>query len=148
MYNFSKLQGSISLNDIYSSLDRQKQILTALGVKRNQAPHDATGDITERVMEHGFFGFLYGLRINPLQIWTFLVCLYVTIGALSFHCCPRSTAKNYLHVPTVAGRIKNGMQSLAQCYRTRYEPPEPDYANIVHDPSAPHVPRRSTSLLY
>ncbi len=38
MYNFSELQSSISLNDIYSSLDRQKQILTALGVKKNQAP--------------------------------------------------------------------------------------------------------------
>ncbi len=106
MYNFSELQGSISLNDLYSSLDRQKQILTALGVKKHQAPHDAAGDITERVMEHGFFGFLYGLQINPLQIWTFLVCVYVTVGAISFHCCPSSAAKNYLHVPTVAHHIK------------------------------------------
>ncbi len=106
------------------------------------------GDITDRVMEHGFFGFLYGLRINPLQIWTFLVCLYVTIGAISFHCCPRSSATNYMHIPTVVGRIKNGMQSLADRYRNRYDVPDPDYANITQEMGAPPVPRRITSLLY
>ncbi len=53
-------------------------------------------------MEHGFFGFLYGLRVNPLQIWTFMVCLYVTISAVVYHCCPILPGKNYLHVPTVA----------------------------------------------
>ncbi|MCP4599592.1 MAG: hypothetical protein GY847_03470, partial [Proteobacteria bacterium] len=146
MYNFSELQGSISLNDIYSSLDRQKQILTALGVKRHQGPNDAATDITERVMEHGFFGFLYGLRINPLQIWTFLVCVYVTIGALSFHCCPTSGAKNYLHVPTVAGHIKKGMQSLAARYRNSPEIPDPDYVNVIPDTGAPITLMRSSSL--
>ncbi len=147
MYNFSELQGSISLNDIYSSLDRQKQILTALGVKRHQAPHDAASDITERVMEHGFFGFLYGLCLNPFQIWTFLVCVYVTIGAISFHCCPTSGAKNYLHVPTVAGHIKRGMQSLARRYRGRSETPDPDYVNVISDSGIPEIPICNTSLI-
>ncbi len=97
MYRWTELQSTISLNDVLGTLDRQRQILNALGARSQGDPPAAAQEAISGIMKQGFFGFLSGLSLNWWQVWVFICCIYVTLVILITHCCP-TVAANSLKV--------------------------------------------------
>ncbi len=113
MYKWTELQSTVSLNDVLGTLDKQRQILDALGVRTRGDPPIAAQEAIAGIMNQGFFGFLSGLALNWWQVWVFVCCLYVTLVIIISHCCP-------LHVINcLKVNVPDKMQKLKTWWKTK-----------------------------
>ena len=83
MYSANSFQPPVTSNDIYRTYRVQSAILEQLGVASttsdiNQASRDFLSELSKRTQ----MGFLLGFRPTAYQIWTFLVCLFVTLQCI------------------------------------------------------------------
>ena len=77
-----------SLNDIFSSVTKQKRVLKAMGIRWNGDPRADARENIESIFEQGFFSFIMGGHVgSPWEIYVFGVCSWVTFW--TFVCCIR-----------------------------------------------------------
>ncbi len=87
MNNFTSFQSRITFSDIAKSVNWQKKLFSAIGLDQRGNP---TGDqAIGAIVNKGYWAFLRGvLPLSPWQLWTFIVCLEVTLITLFRLCCP------------------------------------------------------------
>ena len=82
MYTWDEVQRHISLNDIMGTLSKHHEVFAILGLDMNEASDRAADQLAASITDRGTFGFLWGLRINPFQIWMFIVGISWTLELL------------------------------------------------------------------
>ncbi len=124
MYNWSKIQTRISMNDLMSQLENHDQVLQALSTNFRTGQALAADDIAENIVAKGYFGFLRGLRIDAWQIWTFICCLYVSLFAFIIHCCPTALTKRLEYsLASLVLVLYNGLAAFVQrCIPRNFRP--------------------------
>ena len=105
IYGWDELQTHISLNDIIGDLNRQQKVLQRLGMTGTDSKKTTKRAISN-IINMGYFGFLCGVFPNFLQIWTFLVCFYVSICFLSIHWCPIGILLFAINIPNAITMLK------------------------------------------
>lgn len=80
MLHWEDMANPHSLNDIFTVITRQKRVIDAMGFKWKGDPGAAAGENIERIFEKGYFSFLLGGHWgSTFEIWTFVVCMVVTM---------------------------------------------------------------------
>ena len=90
MYNWSELQTHITMNDILSQFSRHQHMLNYFSSTASTThSSEATDKFANNIVRRGLFGFMTDLAIDPVQLWIFCVCIYVTAAVIMLHCGPK-----------------------------------------------------------
>ena len=96
--NWHELSNHQSLNTLLATLDRQRQVLEAMGVQ--SSPHHTLEhnviESKESLLGNSLFAFLFGGHVaSGYELWSFFCNIIVSIVAIGFilytlrkHCCP------------------------------------------------------------
>lgn len=88
MLNWQDFMEHHSLNEMYSVATAQRRVLEAMGMKLVGDPVHAANENIEEIFKRGYLGFLIGHRVgSPFEIWTFFVCLVVTMWVVKTGIC-------------------------------------------------------------
>ena len=87
LMNWQDLSNHESLNDILSTLDRQKQVLEAAGVvsSRHNTLNENTVETQESLLGNSLFSFLFGGHVaSGYELWTFTCNIILTVVTIAF----------------------------------------------------------------
>jgi predicted aspartyl protease len=88
MLNWKDFREHHSLNEVYSVASAQRRVLEAMGMSMIGDPEQTATENIENLFQRGYWGFLLGNHVgSPFEIWTFLVCVTVTVWTAKMTIC-------------------------------------------------------------
>ena len=79
IYNFTEVQGTLSLNDVLQEFAFQQKILSQLGINKQHSQSQVASKFSANILKSGLMSVLSGFSSNPLMVWIICCSAYVTI---------------------------------------------------------------------